>query len=82
MDKLWLQKGLNLYMTPYECIGTDCMQGYVEFVPASVTIAMMQYGTWEENPKADTHFPNIWNTFKDSSVMDFFVGFTENEVKE
>ena len=45
-DKIWLREKLDLKMTPYKVIGTDCMQGYLEFVDDCETLAKMQY----ENP--------------------------------
>jgi len=39
MDKIWLENELDLAMTAYKVIGTDCMQGYLEFVADSCTLA-------------------------------------------
>ena len=43
MDKIWLENQLDLAMTPYKVIGTDCEQGYMEYVSNSQTLAFMQY---------------------------------------
>lgn len=39
MDRIWLDNDLDLAMTPYKVMGTDCMQGYLEFNLNSVTLA-------------------------------------------
>jgi phosphatidylinositol kinase/protein kinase (PI-3 family) len=43
MDKIWLANNLDLAMTPYKVLGTDCEQGYLEFVANSTTLAAIQY---------------------------------------
>lgn len=43
MDKIWLAHNMDLKMTPYKVIGTDCMQGFLEFVQNSTTLASIQY---------------------------------------
>lgn len=40
MDIIWLKHSLDLKMSPYDVVGTDCMQGYLEFVDNSMTLAM------------------------------------------
>ena len=39
MDKIWLANDLDLSMTPYKVVGTDCEQGYLEFVANCKTLA-------------------------------------------
>lgn len=39
MDRIWLANDLDLKMTPYKTIGTDCEQGYLEFVGDCATLA-------------------------------------------
>jgi phosphatidylinositol-4,5-bisphosphate 3-kinase len=63
MDKIWLREKLDLKMTPYKVIGTDCMQGYLEFVDDCETLAKMQY----ENPEDGTK--SIWETYNDYKVQ-------------
>lgn len=41
MDKIWLEEGLDLNMTPYRVLGTGDERGYLEFVTNSKTIAYM-----------------------------------------
>ena len=41
MDKIWLRNNLDLKMTAYRVIGTDCMQGYLEFNENCETLATM-----------------------------------------
>ena len=39
MDRIWLDNDLDLAMTPYKVLQTDCMQGYLEFNLNSTTLA-------------------------------------------
>ena len=39
MDRIWLDHDLDLAMTPYKVVPTDCMQGYLEFNLNTVTLA-------------------------------------------
>lgn len=39
MDRIWLDNDLDLAMTPYKVLLTDCMQGFLEFNLNSVTLA-------------------------------------------
>ena len=39
MDRIWLDNNLDLAMTPYKVLGTDCMQGYLEFNLNCTTLA-------------------------------------------
>jgi len=41
MDRIWLDNKLDLNMTPYKVLGTDCEQGFVEFVGNTKTLAAM-----------------------------------------
>ena len=69
MDKIWLAHNLDLKMTPYKVIGTDCMQGFLEFVQNCNTLAEMQYrGKRLFSKKKEG---NIFNTFKDDQIMKF-----------
>lgn len=63
MDKIWLREKLDLKMTPYKVIGTDCMQGYLEFVDDCETLATMQF----ENPIDGTK--TMWDTYNDYKVQ-------------
>jgi phosphatidylinositol kinase/protein kinase (PI-3 family) len=31
MDKIWLDNNMDLKITPYKTVGTNCMQGFLEF---------------------------------------------------
>ena len=57
MDKIWLENNLDLAMTPYKVLGTDCEQGFVEFVGNTMTLADMQ---WKDG---------LMNTFDDDTVF-------------
>mmetsp|Transcript_31213 Transcript_31213/g.47795 ORF Transcript_31213/g.47795 Transcript_31213/m.47795 type:complete len:151 (-) Transcript_31213:901-1353(-) len=63
MDKIWLAHNLDLKMTPYKVIGTDCMQGFLEFVQDCNTLAEMQYNG--KRLLSKTKEGNIFNTFHD-----------------
>lgn len=63
MDRIWLDNDLDLAMTPYKVLLTDCMQGYLEFNLNSVTLADIQHDDKR----------SLLHTFSDSSVHDFFV---------
>ena len=65
MDKIWLTHNLDLKMTPYKVIGTDCMQGYLEFIADSDTLADMQY----KNPFNGKK--EVLRTYRDDTIMDF-----------
>lgn len=41
MDRIWLDNDLDLAMTPYKVLGTDCEQGFLEFNLNSETLAMI-----------------------------------------
>ena len=62
MDRIWLDNDLDLAMTPYKVLLTDCMQGYLEFNLNSNTLADIQH--------ADKS--SLLHTFSDSSIADFF----------
>ena len=59
MDKIWLDKELDLRMHPYKVMGTGCEQGFLEFVQNSETIANIQ------------HEKGVLNTFADSTLYSF-----------
>ena len=63
MDRIWLDNDLDLAMTPYKVVLTDCMQGYLEFNLNSVTLADIQH----------KDLKSLYHTFSDTSVHDFFV---------
>lgn len=79
MDKMWLDHNLDLKMTPYKVIGTHCMQGYLEFIPNSVTLAYMQY---QGSLKFVSDKCNIFNTFKNDMVMKFMVNKTKERMEK
>lgn len=56
MDKIWLANNLDLAMTPYKVIGTDCEQGFLEFVGDCKTLAYIQYKR------------SVFNTFSDDTI--------------
>lgn len=56
MDRIWLDNKLDLAMTPYKVVGTNCEQGFVEFVGDTTTLAKMQY------------IGGLFNTFDDDTV--------------
>jgi len=59
MDKIWLANDLDLAMTPYKVLGTDCEQGFLEFVADCKTLAMIQYER------------SVFSTFADDSIQRF-----------
>ena len=63
MDKIWLRNNLDLKMTPYKCLGTDCMQGYIEFNKNCETLAKMQYAYPDKIKK-----PRLLDTYKDNKI--------------
>ena len=63
MDRIWLDNHLDLAMTPYKVLPTNCMQGYLEFNLNAVTLADIQHKDKQ----------SLLHTFTDSSVYDFFV---------
>ena len=69
MDRIWLDNNLDLAMTPYKVLLTDCMQGYLEFNLNSVTLADIQHNK-----------TSVMHTFSDTSVHDFFVKTTIKEL--
>lgn len=67
MDEIWKENGLDLKLTPYAVLGTGFMQGYLEFVSDSVTIAEIQ------------NEYSVFNTFNSSSIKNYMVKlFKEN----
>ena len=51
-------------MTPYKCLGTDCMQGYIEFNKNCETLAKMQY----DYPKEMKKKPTMWDTYQNNKI--------------
>lgn len=84
MDKIWLQNNLDLLMTPYKVTGTDCMQGFLEFIPNSPTLATMQYAgnLFPLFEKDEEQKSNVLNTFNDESIMNFFSTTARKRMKE
>ena len=39
MDRIWLDNDLDLAMTPYKVLATDCEQGFMEFNANAETLA-------------------------------------------
>ena len=70
MDKIWLENNLDLAMTPYKVLGTNCEQGFVEFVGNTVTLAKMQY------------IDGLMRTFSDDTVYEFFLKETKKEIQQ
>ena len=70
MDKMWLANNLDLAMTPYKVLGTDCEQGYLEFVQNSDTLAAIQYKE------------TVFNTFSNSTVEDFMTKYMKEKHEE
>ena len=62
MDRIWLNKDLDLAMTPYKVIGTGCEQGLMEFVAPTVTLADIQHN----------FHTSLLNTFSNDSIELFF----------
>ncbi|CDW85366.1 phosphatidylinositol 3-and 4-kinase family protein [Stylonychia lemnae] len=63
MDKIWLANNLDLAMTPYKVMGTDCEQGYLEFVGNCKTLAYIQYKR------------SIFNTFSDDTIEKYMTHY-------
>ena len=63
MDRIWLDNNLDLAMTPYKVMGTDCMQGFMEFNMNAETLAFIQHKDCK----------SLLHTFSDTSVHDWFV---------
>jgi phosphatidylinositol-4,5-bisphosphate 3-kinase len=79
MDKIWLDNGMDLKMTPYKVVGTHCMQGFMEFNQNCATIAAMQYvGTIPVITKK----ANVFKTFNNETVMKFMVGKTRDRLRK
>ena len=67
MDKIWLANNLDLAMTPYKVLGTDCEQGYLEFVANCRTLAMIQYDR------------SVFHTFSDDSIELFMENYLKGK---
>ena len=61
MDQIWKENGLDLKLTPYSVLGTGFMQGYLEFVADSATIAEIQ------------NEYSIFNTFNSNSIKNYMI---------
>ena len=48
MDRIWLDNQLDLKMTLYTIMNTDCERGFLEFNKNCCTLANMQYYNGEE----------------------------------
>ncbi len=70
MDKMWLANNLDLAMTPYKVLGTDCEQGYLEFVQNSDTIAYIQY------------HESVFKTFYDNTIEKFMTAYMQKNYPE
>lgn len=78
MDKIWLSYDLDLKMTPYKAIGTDCMQGYLEFIEDNVTLAGMQH---KGSIPLITNKANVFNTFSRGTITKYMEEATRKECK-
>ena len=72
MDKLWKKVGMDLGMTPYMVLSTGDMQGMIELVPNSRTIASIQKdngvnGVFKETGLMDWLMQGAWNGSSSSS---------------
>jgi phosphatidylinositol-4,5-bisphosphate 3-kinase len=72
MDKLWKKVGMDLGMTAYMCLSTGDMQGMLEIVPNSRTIASIQKalgvnGVFKETGLMDWLMQGAWNGSSSSS---------------
>ena len=68
MDRIWLDNDLDLAMTPYKVLATDCEQGFMEFNANAETLAEIQYGD------------GLLNTFSDNTVMTWFKKKIKTEI--
>ena len=70
MDRIWLDNDLDLAMTPYKVLGTDCEQGFMEFNANAETLAEIQYGD------------GLINTFSDTTVMNWFKKHIRGDIEK
>ncbi len=70
MDKIWLDNSLDLAMTPYKVVGTDCEQGFLEFVGNCKTLAYIQYKR------------SIFHTFSDNSIEAYIEHYLRKKHKD
>ena len=70
MDKIWLDNDLDLKMTVYKTLGTDCEQGYLEFNENTATLADMQYKE------------GLFHTFYEDSIEKFILDKILTEFEE
>ena len=70
MDKIWLENDLDLKMTAYKAIGTDCEQGFLEFIGDADTLAVMQYKD------------SLWNTFAEDTIENFITKKVKERFKK
>ena len=68
MDRIWLDNDLDLAMTPYKVLATDCEQGFMEFNANAATLAEIQY----------EH--RLINTFRDDTIMNWFKKHINNDI--
>ena len=70
MDRIWLDNDLDLAMTPYKVLGTDCEQGFLEFNNNAATLAEIQYGK------------GLLYTFDEKTVMNWFRDKIKSQMKK
>jgi hypothetical protein len=72
MDSIWLNHNLDLKMTPYKTLGTDCMQGLIEWNQNCSTLTEMQISgnVMKKNYNKKKDF-KILDTFNQQSVYRF-----------
>jgi len=66
MDRLWKRMGMDFGMTPYMCLSTGDLQGMLEIVPNSRTIATIQKeygvnGVFKETGLSEWLIKGSWN---------------------
>ena len=70
MDRIWLDNDLDLAMTPYKVLTTDCEQGFMEFNANAATLAEIQYEY------------SLINTFSDTTIMNWFKKHIKNDIEK
>ena len=70
MDRIWLENDLDLAMTPYKVLATDCEQGFMEFNANAATLAEIQY----------EH--RLINTFSDTTIMNWFKKHIRDDIEK
>ncbi|XP_062522263.1 phosphatidylinositol 4,5-bisphosphate 3-kinase catalytic subunit gamma isoform-like isoform X2 [Corticium candelabrum] len=72
MERLWHEKGLNLYLVPYGCVATGCQAGVIEVVPHAETIARIQLKADEEKTLLERCLRN--STLKEDTITEWLKG--------